>query len=31
MLEIWKGAYDNSKAFTAFLADILKVFDCLSQ
>ena len=30
MLEIWKGATGNDKAFDA-LADLLKAFDCLSH
>ena len=31
MLEIWKGAPDNNKAFGALLTDLSKVFDCLSN
>ena len=31
MLETWKKATDNNKAFGAFLTDLLKVFDCLSH
>ena len=31
MLEIWKGATDNNKAFGAFLTDLSKSFDCLSH
>ena len=31
MLEIWKGATDNNKAFGALLTDLSKVFDCLSH
>ena len=30
MLEIWKGATDNNKAFGALLTDLSKAFDCLS-
>ena len=29
MLEIWKGATDNNKAFGALLTDFSKAFDCL--
>ena len=29
MLEIWKEATDNNKAFDALLTDLLKAFDCL--
>ena len=29
MLEIWKGATDNNKAFGALLTDLSKAFDCL--
>ena len=31
MLEIWKEATDNNKAFGALLTDLLKAFDCLSH
>ena len=31
MLEIWKGATDNNKAFVALLTDLSKDFDCLSH
>ena len=31
MLEIWKRATDNNKAFVTLLIDILKAFDCLSH
>ena len=31
MLEIWKGAADNNKAFSALLTDLLKAFNCLSH
>ena len=31
MLEIWKEATDNNKAFGALLTDLLKTFDCLSH
>ena len=31
MLEIWKGATDNNKAFGALLTDLSKAFDCLSH
>ena len=31
MLEIWKEATDNSKAFGALLTDLSKAFDYLSQ
>ena len=31
MLEIWKGATDNNKAFGALLTDLLNAFDCLSH
>ena len=31
MLEIWKGATDNNKAFSALLTDLSKAFDCLSH
>ena len=31
MLEIWKGATNNNKAFGALSADLSKVFDCLSH
>ena len=31
MLEIWKGATDNNKAFGALLTDLSKGFDCLSH
>ena len=31
MLEIWKGATDNSKAFSALLTDLSKTFDCFSH
>ena len=31
MLEIWKEATDNDKAFGALLTDLLKAFDCLSH
>ena len=30
MLEIWKEATDNNKAFGALLTDLSKAFDCLS-
>ena len=30
MLEIWKGATDNNKAFGALLTGLSKAFDCLS-
>ena len=30
MLETWKEAADNSKAFGALLTDLSKAFDCLS-
>ena len=31
MLEIWKEATDNNKAFSALLTDLSKAFDCLSH
>ena len=31
MLEIWKGATDNNKAFGALLTDLLKAFDWLGH
>ena len=31
MLETWKEATDNNKAFGALLTDLSKAFDCLSQ
>ena len=31
MLEIWKGATDNNKAFGALLTDRSKSFDCLNH
>ena len=31
MLEIWKGATNNNKVFTALLTDLSKDFDCLSR
>ena len=31
MLEIWKGATDNNKAFVALLTDLSKTFDCFSH
>ena len=31
MLETWKEAADNSKAFGALLTDLSKAFDCLSH
>ena len=31
MLEKWKSATGNKKAFGAFLTDLSKVFDCLSH
>ena len=31
MLEIWKGATDNNKAFGELLTGLLKAFDCLSH
>ena len=31
MLETWKEATDNNKAFGALLTDLLKAFDCLSH
>ena len=31
MLETWKGATDNNKAFGALLKDLSKAFDCLSH
>ena len=31
MLEIWKGAADNNKAFGALLTDLSKAFGCLSH
>ena len=31
MLEIWKGATENDKAFRALLTDLSKAFDCLSH
>ena len=31
MLEIWKEATDNNKAFGALLTDLSKAFDCLSH
>ena len=31
MLEIWKGAIDNTKVFGALLTDLSKSFDCLSH
>ena len=31
MLEIWKEATNNNKAFTALLTDLSKDFDCLSR
>ena len=31
MLEIWKGATDNNKAFGALSTDLSKTFDCLSH
>ena len=29
LLEIWKGATDNNKSFSALLTDLSKAFDCL--
>ena len=31
MLEIWKEATDNNKAFGALLTDLSKAFDCLNH
>ena len=31
MLDFWKGATDNNKAFGALLTDLWKAFDCLSH
>ena len=31
MLETWKEAADNNKAFGALLTDLSKAFDCLSH
>ena len=31
MLETWKGATDNNKAFGALLTDLSRAFDCLSH
>ena len=31
MLETWKEATDNNKAFRALLTDLSKAFDCLSH
>ena len=31
MLEVWKGATGNNKAFGALLTDLSKTFDCLSH
>lgn len=31
MLETWKGATDNNKAFVALLTNFSKAFDCLSH
>ena len=31
MLETWKEANDNNKAFRALLTDLSKVFNCLSH
>ena len=31
MLEIWKEATDNNKAFGALLTNLSKAFDCLSH
>ena len=31
MLETWKEATDNNKAFGALLTDLSKAFDCLSH
>ena len=31
MLEIWKGASDNDKAFGVLLTDLWKGFDCLGH
>ena len=31
MIETWKGAADNNKAFGALLTDFAKAFDCLSH
>ena len=31
MLEIWKGATDNNKAFDALLTNLSKAFDCLNH
>ena len=31
MLEIWKGATDNNKAFASLLTDLSNAFDCLSH
>ena len=31
MLEIWKGATDNDKAFDALLTNLSKAFDCLNH
>ena len=31
MLEIWKEATDNNKAFRALLTDLSKAFNCLSH
>ena len=31
IFEIWKGATDNNKAFSALLTDLSKAFDCLSH
>ena len=31
ILEIWKGATNNHKAFSALLTDLSKALDCLSH
>ena len=31
ILEIWKGATNNNKAFSALLTDLSKALDCLSH
>ena len=31
VMEIWKGATDNNKAFGTLLTDLSKDFDCLSH
>ena len=31
MLDFWKGATENNKAFGALLTDLWKAFDCLSH